>query len=1100
MTTQTLDSSRSQRIHRVIRASAGSGKTYQLAVCYLSLLGAGAEPRSILATTFTRKAAAEILERILSRLAEAAQDPDKAKALERDLEIGPVGVVRALGMLRELCDSIHRLSVSTIDSFFNRVAQSFRFELGIPSGVRVIDPASSEAAQLRAQAINAMLMDEPPDAMLRLLRRLHHDEARSSVTESIDKIVSSRHELFQQASDRKTWERVKVPRTLLNETKLAQAIAALGAMERHLPLTAKGEPRFNWARAWAKLNELAMQRDFKALLSHTLVDRMLKGEEMFDRIAIPQAWSDVLMPLAQHAQADYLRYIAMQTEATYDLLASYDRHLSALKSSSGVIYFSDLSTKLARGLDELGPEVIDELYYRLDAAVLHLMLDEFQDTSLQQWSVLKPLASEVTAHRDGSRRFFCVGDTKQAIYGWRGGCPELFDRLRSDLNLVDDDFEDLFTSRRSSQVVLDAVNQVFSSIGSNATFSEPSDVVLAQAWQSTFEPHVEARSSGAAGKPGFVELVTTDSRDQELPPQGDDAEAAEWEPPTHRVHAARQIAAIAGASPGASVGVLVPTNLEVTRLIQLLRDLGVNASGEGGTALTDDAGVSVILSAMTMADHPGHTAAVHHVWHSALARAVGLRSDSPEHAAAASLRIRRELLTRGYGQTVGRWVGVLSAQSDARGCQRLSQLIGVADAHDAMATLRPRDFVARVNATAVEEPTPARVRVMTIYRSKGLEFDIVVLPHLHKTLLRSSAGGETCAVRDGATGPIAGVYCGVNKLAQSLCADIEEAALAHRNAELRDDLCALYVAMTRARYALHMMLPAPKLTKSNELGSRGLSFAAILLSALVEGAEPGEGGQVLYEAGDRNWHRTIPEMSSAQGERHEPASVLRASVRKSAAGADGTGGLGGARSWRTASPSSMEAGGRIDVADLLRLSPAVQRVRGTIIHEWFALIDWLRDEHDDGPGDEELLRAAKRAAPECDEAAAIALLPEFRRMLAQRAVRDVLTHGRGDVEPELWRERAFAVRVEGKLLQGRFDRVVIERGQNSGDARANTTVATLIDFKTDRVVPGGVGPIVERYEPQIRAYKAALSRLLGANGVTVRAGLLLVGAGVWCDV
>ena len=66
--------------------------------------------------------------------------------------------------------------------------------------------------------------------------------------------------------------------------------------------------------------------------------------------------------------------------------------------------------------------------YRLDARVAHLLLDEFQDTSPPQWRVLRPFARQVV---DGGRRqsFFCVGDVKQAIYGWRGGVAEIFEAI-----------------------------------------------------------------------------------------------------------------------------------------------------------------------------------------------------------------------------------------------------------------------------------------------------------------------------------------------------------------------------------------------------------------------------------------------------------------------------------------------------------------------------------------------------------------------------------------------------------------------------------------------------------------------------------------------
>jgi ATP-dependent exoDNAse (exonuclease V) beta subunit len=342
------------------------------------------------------------------------------------------------------------------------------------------------------------------------------------------------------------------------------------------------------------------------------------------------------------------------------------------------------------------------------------------------------------------------------------------------------------------------------------------------------------------------------------------------------------------------------------------------------------------------------------------------------------------------------------------------------------------------------------------------------------------------------TGPITGVFCGLNKEIIAHDSRLAEAYEESRSRELRDDVCSLYVGMTRAIHALHLMLPPAKPTKDGSAGSRGLSHAAILLGALFDGEDDPAGNQTYLTRGDGRWFESV---QSKQKNEAAVRSVARRTLSASVLGDDAL----PSRSMRVVSPSSLEMGGAISVSDLLNIEPAMQRVRGTIIHEWFSMIDWLDDEGDAGLSDEVLLSAARRVAPECDKATASALLPEFRRMLGHRAVRAALVRVRGEIEPELWRERAFAVSVEGKLLQGRFDRVVIERAR-VGEGRASGTVATLIDFKTDRVGPEGVKPIVERYEPQIRAYRAALSRLLGGEGVTIRAGLLLVGAGLWCDV
>src|SRR5438128_6306845 len=108
--------------HCVIRAAAGSGKTHQLTNRYLGLLAAGAEPDAILATTFTRKAAGEIFDRVLERLAEAAADAAEAQRLAEQIgleELTPKDLVALLG--RTLSTS-HRVRIGTLDSYYMTLA------------------------------------------------------------------------------------------------------------------------------------------------------------------------------------------------------------------------------------------------------------------------------------------------------------------------------------------------------------------------------------------------------------------------------------------------------------------------------------------------------------------------------------------------------------------------------------------------------------------------------------------------------------------------------------------------------------------------------------------------------------------------------------------------------------------------------------------------------------------------------------------------------------------------------------------------------------------------------------------------------------------
>src|SRR5580693_2850750 len=119
--------------HQLIRASAGSGKTHQLTNRYLALLAAGAAPETMLAATFTRKAAGEILDRCLQRLATAAADVGKAGVLAEQTGM-PTFAEDGVTHLRRLLHALHRVRIGTLDSFYLALAGSFSLELGLPAG------------------------------------------------------------------------------------------------------------------------------------------------------------------------------------------------------------------------------------------------------------------------------------------------------------------------------------------------------------------------------------------------------------------------------------------------------------------------------------------------------------------------------------------------------------------------------------------------------------------------------------------------------------------------------------------------------------------------------------------------------------------------------------------------------------------------------------------------------------------------------------------------------------------------------------------------------------------------------------------------------
>ena len=180
-----------------------------------------------------------------------------------------------------------------------------------------------------------------------------------------------------------------------------------------------------------------------------------------------------------------------------------------------------------------------------------------------------------------------------------------------------------------------------------------------------------------------------------------------------------------------------------------------------------------------------------------------------------------------------------------------------------------------------------------------------------------------------------------------------------------------------------------------------------------------------------------------------------------------------------------------------RSSPRLRSCRGRLIHAWLERIDWLDQEHK-LPENDVLLDMAEQAVGRQDPAWFDAMMEKFKSMLMQPTVRDVLTRQSIDESSGqqivLWREHPFAEYVDGQLMTGVFDRVVVI--EQDGQPLS----ADLIDFKTDVVSVDEVPHRVESYRLQIEAYRSVLSVQLGLGRRSIRARLLFVESDVYHDI
>ena len=590
MKNQTITRELTSRFNnQIIRASAGTGKTFALSNRYLQLLASGAECQTILATTFTRKGAGEILDRIVNRLSDAALDDAGAEKLSTELN-WKLSRKRAADVLHSLLKNLHQLEIGTLDSFFSRIAKSFGLEMGLPPGWDIV--SEQEMDKLRDQSIQSVLQQ---NSVLDLLHLLNKGEVNRQVAALVHNTVTSIYDVFQESGP-EPWDRLTRQGKFLPDEQLDTLIESMTTLEID---------KAGLAKHWKVIIELAQQEEWSELATATSFQNYLDGKFKYGNTKLTDEIIEIYKKLEPHCRAHVENRLIRQNHSTRDLLQVFGEAFEAAKSESGQLRFDDVTQRLQRSDRRWTAE---QLAFRLDNQIQHLLLDEFQDTSLVQWNVIRPFAQRVTAATDALRSFFCVGDMKQAIYGWRGGAAEIFDQVETELTHLEPT-QVLKHSYRSAPEVIGLVNDVFN----NLDRYQPGDHVVQQAvngWSEWFSKHTTERKQ----LPGHATV--------KLSPAGGKSTAEKNEIVIQQtVEKVKQLKD--QFQDRHSIGIVVRTNGEVGELISHLQQQGIPASEEGGNPITDSAAVELVLSALKFADYPGDSIARFHLSHSRAGDAVG---------------------------------------------------------------------------------------------------------------------------------------------------------------------------------------------------------------------------------------------------------------------------------------------------------------------------------------------------------------------------------------------------------------------------------------------------------------------------------------------
>jgi ATP-dependent exoDNAse (exonuclease V) beta subunit len=457
------------RLFQIYKSSAGSGKTYTLVKEYLKLvLHDPSRVRHILAITFTNAAAAEMKTRIIEELGRLAaleaadpsgpDDPDSAargRALldqvrkewgEDGLAVPTPGqvVINAEEVLRRILHNYSEFSVSTIDSFVHRVIRTFAFDLRLPVNFEV----ELEAGVLLRQAVDLLISRAGSDAAL---TRLLVDFILNQVEEEKDlrierQIANLASTLMDEDAggalnkirhlsldDFQRFARnIRSDMRRYEQRQRSVARRAVGLLEK------SGIPDHAFSHGKNGIpgyfRKIAAASRMKQVEPNSYVKKTLEGGKWYSAKAGPEdrALIEGLRAELQVA-AEQITGLDREQGERYRVLLAVGRYifpvavlnevekvLEEIKTENALLHISDFNKKIAGIVSE---QPVPFIYERLGERYRHYMIDEFQDTSVLQWQNLLPLVENALA---GGHTSLVVGDGKQAIYRFRNGDVEQF--------------------------------------------------------------------------------------------------------------------------------------------------------------------------------------------------------------------------------------------------------------------------------------------------------------------------------------------------------------------------------------------------------------------------------------------------------------------------------------------------------------------------------------------------------------------------------------------------------------------------------------------------------------------------------------------------
>ncbi len=806
----------------LIRASAGTGKTYSLATrCLWLLLVQHIKPATIVALTFSRAAAQEIYAAILKRLWEAAGSEKNAHEEAKRLAAPTLTRHDFQKALQALIHSQENGNIATIDSFILRLVCNYPLELGFQNAVEVIDDYQKQGGLEEASGkyLQSVTHETNTDlqsfisAFKACLKKDWPREVRSTLKELMS------NDLRAYVAGRKTDQ-------LPNEQEILEALDLTNVK------SFADEPPAVASLVFSEVTDnddvLEAFQDFKNQLESYTCEKILnntktavakvafwnivRGSSDESTIRYEKRSKEVSVELSSEimrairadiARADKL-FLIREIKETAQKLAvlkaiekNYDRDMRR----AGRLTFTDL----AEFHEEIPFDQRLNIEYRFDLKFDHWALDEFQDTSCAQWGCLSSLVDN--AAQDDTKSVMTVGDLKQAIYGWRGGSKEPFADVarwcaEGSEQWVD---QNLQLSYRYQKNICEFVNRIFNrdNIGAHHLFKAIGEDAPEPDWlRDDFWKDHEAKTRSDS-----VKVIGVDSAAEIEEVEGLDPEAST----AVQMLAKSVLDQIASCwtnvrKPGESVGVLVREQRQGLALATVLRRRGFPVVWEGKRGLRNAPIVELFLSPLVLAEHPEDSVAWELLRRSSLADSLPKAWTS---AKTVSRLMSESLAQKGLARTLQENLDVFATHRD-----ELSDVIRAAVTYENLGLSENgidafKDYLDTIQNSDVSSGSN-QIRIMTIHHSKGLTLDHVFVPIFESdkaSLFEMCKMPARGVLLSGVSHGKNWVFSDVTEKISACHPVLAEAWQRKQNDYISEVLNLYYVALTRARRSLTVILP-----------------------------------------------------------------------------------------------------------------------------------------------------------------------------------------------------------------------------------------------------------------------------------------------------